>query len=389
MKNKFYILLFGINMLGFYPFVFGQTESTYNTFSQGFKNPPISAQPIVFHWWLGSKVDTLRLREELKSLKDAGIAGVTIFEIGVRQTGIVETGPAFLSDESLKSIKFTVEEAEKLEMEVGLNTASSWNAGGNWIQLPLSLAPHESILVVFRSGESKSHFGILKNSKGGYTLPRFCYSPDGINILDDGEYELITEDDTVLVNNYVDAEPLEGAWEVFFPEGWGAPERVIFGELKSWTESDHNGVKYFSGNARYEKSFVHVPNTNAWPEALFLLDLGDLSHVAEVWLNDKRLGITWSKPHRFDVTDYLQPGNNTLKIEVANTWSNRLVGDTVMNENYTNTNISSTVVSKGFFIRASWKEVPLIESGLFGPVQIVKARTLKITENFKSEISIN
>lgn len=38
-----------------------------------------------------------------------------------------------MGEASLETIKVAVEEAGKYGMEVGLNTASSWNAGGNWL----------------------------------------------------------------------------------------------------------------------------------------------------------------------------------------------------------------------------------------------------------------
>jgi hypothetical protein len=64
-----------------------------------------------------------------------------------------------------------------------------------------------------------------------------------------------------------------------------------------------------------------------------------------------------------------------LTIEVSNTWSNRLTGDAITGKNYTNTNILKTVVAnKGILpgdqTRVPWAEVPLIESGLLGPVSI-------------------
>ncbi len=258
------------------------------------------------------------------------------------------------------------------------------------IHLPLSLAPYESTFIVFKNGKNEVHHNFLKSLGTGGDVPRIRYTQKGFNILDEGNYQLVSQKDTSLLTNHIDVLPLEGAWEVFFTKEWGGPERIVLGELRSWTESENLGVKYYSGLARYEKSFVLIPNSNAWSEARYLLDLGDLSHVAEVWLNDHPLGASWSKPYQFDITEYLQPGNNTLKVEVANTWSNRLVGDAVLNQNYTNTNIESTVVSKGFFIRAPWKEVPLIKSGLFGPVQIVKVRTYPVTgQKSKSGISLN
>ncbi|MFW5901379.1 MAG: glycosyl hydrolase, partial [bacterium] len=75
-----------------------------------------------------------RLKEELESIKEAGISGFTIFEIGSRDTNYVKSGPPFMGEESLEIIKSAVEQADKLGLEVGLNTASSWNAGGSWIK---------------------------------------------------------------------------------------------------------------------------------------------------------------------------------------------------------------------------------------------------------------
>ena len=49
--------------------------------------------------------------------------------------------------------------------------------------------------------------------------------------------------------------------------------------------------------------------------------------MAEVYLNGKSLGILWKPPFRVDNTHAAKPGKNQLVIEVANTWSNRFVGD--------------------------------------------------------------
>jgi hypothetical protein len=95
-----------------------------------------------------------------------------------------------------------------------------------------------------------------------------------------------------------------------------------------------------------------------------------LSKVGEVWLNGQRLGITWTKPFRFDITGLLKTGDNTLTIEVANTWSNRLTGDAITGQKYTSTNI--TVVDK-----VPWAKLPLLESGLLGPVGIRVIKPVK------------
>ena len=136
------------------------------------------------------------------------------------------------------------------------------------------------------------------------------------------------------------------------------------------------GIKYFSGTARYEKQFIYAMHPHDHPEARTHLDLGDLAHVAEVWLNEKPLGITWSKPYRFDVTDHLVPGVNTLKVEVANTWSNRITGDAITWEKYTQTHVTETNIKGISHIRVPWKDVPLIPSGLFGPVTLITVSTI-------------
>lgn len=122
---------------------------------------------------------------------------------------------------------------------------------------------------------------------------------------------------------------------------------------------------------------------NRDPKGKIFLDLGEVAKVGEVWLNGKRLGITWAKPHRFDVTELLKPGENTIRVEVANVWSNRLKGDAVTGEKFTNSNIKRTIIpaptiETGDQTRVPWAKVPLIKSGLIGPVQLIRIEPVKL-----------
>jgi hypothetical protein len=179
-----------------------------------------------------------------------------------------------------------------------------------------------------------------------------------------------------VINNHIKSQTLDGAWELFFPKGWGAPERKIFPKLISWTDSDDEGIRYFSGIATYKKTFQYDINSTAPGNQKIYIDLGDLSNIGEVWLNGKSLGITWTKPYRFEISDAILPGDNVLVIEIANTWSNRLVGDAVRGEKYTSTNITTTNIKGLNKIQVPWARVPLIESGLFGPVKIFTLRVV-------------
>jgi hypothetical protein len=234
--------------------------------------------------------------------------------------------------------------------------------------LPLTLAPHESVFVVFQRGSNPEHY--TKVNHNGIHPPQLRYTENGIEFWEEGDFGLIQDENLLKLSTRLHKKELDGAWEVYFPEGWGAPDKAIFPELKSWTESENEGIKYFSGTARYEKKFIHKMHASDFPESRIYLDLGDFSHVAEVWLNDKPLGITWSKPYRFDVTEAIKPGINQLIIEVANTWSNRLTGDALTGEQFTKTHVAATVIKGIPKLRVPWENAPLIPSGIFGPVTI-------------------
>ncbi|MFB9292660.1 glycosyl hydrolase [Persicitalea jodogahamensis] len=112
--------------------------STLADLKAGFNNPPMSARPKVYWWWLNGHVDTLRLKEELRAIKNAGLGGVEIFEIGLKAESdpndVIPAGPAFMGEESLDAIQLAIEEAGRLGLAVGMSLASSWNAGGSWVK---------------------------------------------------------------------------------------------------------------------------------------------------------------------------------------------------------------------------------------------------------------
>jgi len=243
---------------------------------------------------------------------------------------------------------------------------------GNII-IPLTLAPYGSQLIVFRNTSPLPHYSQI--SSEGEHPPFLEFTKEGMHILKNGTFILKDESQSIIINNTVQIQTLGGAWKLFFPENRGAPESIELTELSSWTDSEQEGVKYFSGTATYRKLFQY--DTTSFPSGNrnLYLDLGDLSKVGEAWLNGQHLGISWSKPYRFDITNIIKPGENNLTVEVANTWSNRLTGDAVTGENYTNSNITRSIVPvegilPGDQARVPWLDIPLIKSGLFGPVKI-------------------
>jgi (4-O-methyl)-D-glucuronate---lignin esterase len=170
---------------------------------------------------------------------------------------------------------------------------------------------------------------------------------------------------------------LSGSWDVRFPHGWGIPTIVTFPELISWTDSELESIQYFSGIGNYRKSF-DIPSDWVNGEYQLMLDLGKVKEIARVYLNGHCLGNVWKEPFCLDITKFVEAGENHLVVDVANVWNNRLVGDGKLppEERRTNSNISKGPKAWG----KPWKEVPLIDAGLIGPVKIELLKKVILTK---------
>ena len=120
---------------------------------------------------------------------------------------------------------------------------------------------------------------------------------------------------------------IDGGWSLSFDPAWGPKETLKLDQLASWSEHSDTLVRYYSGTAVYRKSFELADAAALEMGAPLRLDLGQVEVVARVTINGHDCGIAWKPPYQVDVTRALRPGSNTLEIEVANTWVNRLVGD--------------------------------------------------------------
>jgi hypothetical protein len=181
-----------------------------------------------------------------------------------------------------------------------------------------------------------------------------------------------------LVDDVKEPIDVQGSWKVDFNSGRGAPQTTEFDELYSWSEHSDPAIRYYSGSATYKKE---INITDEWiSEGIdVLLDLGDLWAVAEVIINGKSAGTVWKLPYKVNITDFINPGINQVEVEVVNTWSNRLVGDAISDsgEKYGKTNITYSGT-----IGTPWKDIPMNQSGLLGPVKLVSEikKTMKIPD---------
>jgi hypothetical protein len=172
---------------------------------------------------------------------------------------------------------------------------------------------------------------------------------------------------------------LKGAWSVSFDPEWGGPEEVTFDRLVDWTSRPEKGIKYYSGIAIYKKDF-DLPHSHIGKEKRLYIDLGEVKNMACIHLNGHDLGVLWTDPWNMDITDFVKRKENELKIEVANLWPNRLIGDQrfpndeIKDNKWPEWLIKGEKRSSKRYSFATYqpykKDSPLFKSGLLGPVTI-------------------
>ncbi|UCH09521.1 MAG: hypothetical protein JSU61_09845, partial [Fidelibacterota bacterium] len=130
--------------------------------------------------------------------------------------------------------------------------------------------------------------------------------------------------------------------------------------IGSWTEQ---GLAWYSGRAVYYKEF-YLPDLYLRSDIKLILELGDVGHCAEIWVNDKLVTYRPWPPFSADITSYVNSGQNTVSIVVANLLANRRqweIHDCNLTELRSRFNHEGTVM----------RERECLRSGLLGPVQIV------------------
>lgn len=106
-------------------------EAPGDSLAQGFAQPPDSAKPWVFWFWLNGNLTKEGLTGDLEAMKRAGIGGVIIMSIAAG----VKPGPVdFMSAEWRDIFRHMVAEAGRLGIEVDMNNDDGWDCGGPWIK---------------------------------------------------------------------------------------------------------------------------------------------------------------------------------------------------------------------------------------------------------------
>ena len=137
-----------------------------------------------------------------------------------------------------------------------------------------------------------------------------------------------------------------------------APEPLLSkeGEKRPLTSWPKWGLDLFSGFVDYTATFQSGVDSGR-----IILDLGEVKHMAEVWINGKPVGYKLWPPFEFDIGDVVRKGQNEIKIRVGNLLCNAI-------KQYEGDKDSKNI----------WGWIKLVKedfnAGLFGPVTIKKEK---------------
>lgn len=154
-----------------------------------------------------------------------------------------------------------------------------------------------------------------------------------------------------------------GEWNVTFESAFKTPSPVRMATLDNLSDNANDSIRYFSGTATYTTS-VNLDRAGRGEHMLMAFD--NVGTMAKVYINGKYAGGVWTAPYRLDVTDFVKDGRNDVKVEVVNTWVNRIVGDMNLPESERETYL---------FVNHLNAKTPLPPSGIIGKV---KFETMKL-----------
>ncbi|WP_373496473.1 glycosyl hydrolase [Aquiflexum sp.] len=224
-----------------------EEKSVSSLSEEEFRNPSKDNRPLALWTWLNGYVDTTQMVFELEQMKDKGTRGALIWDLGALMDPekLIPGGPAMLGDESLKYFSLALATGKRLDLDLGWVAASSWNAGGEWVE-----EEHASKELVnssqFVEGPSQMKFPILeptsiRKSASRNTLITTVAVPfSENNVIDFSKGEAIVLDEFSKDGKFFDWNVPPGKWEVlsFFISNTGQ-ELVVPSPNSSGLIIDH------------------------------------------------------------------------------------------------------------------------------------------------------
>ncbi|HWK04254.1 MAG TPA: glycosyl hydrolase [Puia sp.] len=131
MKHSYFAFSFLLTASLFYGCGQPPIQSDISALKEGFLNPPDSAKPGVYWYFMDGNMSKTGMTKDLESMKMAGIANVLFLEVNV---GVPQGPVDFLSREWQDLFKHAVQECERLGIRMTLGIGPGWTgSGGPWV----------------------------------------------------------------------------------------------------------------------------------------------------------------------------------------------------------------------------------------------------------------
>lgn len=138
--------------------------------AERFADPPDSAKPSCYWWWLNNHIDRAGITRDLEEARARGMGGVMLVFSNpyCGDAGPVPEGPRYLSPEWRALYRLALQEAARLGLEVGVNFCGGWCMGGPWITPEHSGRWYLQAEVTVAGPRKFSDALPLPNPQGGY-----------------------------------------------------------------------------------------------------------------------------------------------------------------------------------------------------------------------------
>src|ERR1051326_5422851 len=111
--------------------------ATIADLERGFADPPETARPWVYWFWLNGNITSNGITSDLEAMQRVGIGGVLIMEV---DQGTPKGGADFGGEKWRQLFKHVCAEAHRLGLEVNMNNDAGWcGSGGPWITPELAM----------------------------------------------------------------------------------------------------------------------------------------------------------------------------------------------------------------------------------------------------------
>ncbi len=96
-----------------------------------FVQPPLSARPHTWWHWMNGNITKEGILRDLEEMKRVGLGGAQIFNVN---PGIPPGPVKFMSPEWLETVRFAVQVADRLGLEICMHNCAGWSSsGGPWV----------------------------------------------------------------------------------------------------------------------------------------------------------------------------------------------------------------------------------------------------------------